>query len=344
MDLFVLILAIIGIGLVWAFSFTNGFQDGSTTAATLVASKAATPRQGLLLVASLGTLGTILGGSAVAFTITGLIDVDDPEMVLVITISALAGAIGWNIVTWYFGIPCSSTHSLVGGLVGAGVAVAGMGSVNWGWAELMQGELTGLIKVLVFLVVSVIFGLVGGFLLFKLTKWMLRGARRSINKHINQAQWLATSVFAFSNGANDSQKFLGLLILIMMASGLSSSETIPLTARLFIALAIALGTMIGGWRILKTLASKIFAITPIHSLDSQIISGTALTISTLAGAPISSTQVVSSSILGIGAADRPRYVRWSKARELVISWILTIPASALVAGLIGYTFDLFYAM
>lgn len=344
MDQLMLIIAVVGIGLVWIFSFTNGFQDGSTTAATLVASKAATPRQGLMLVAIFGILGTLLGGSAVAFTITGLIDVDDPEMVLVITLSALAGAIGWNMVTWYFGIPCSSTHSLVGGLVGAGVAVAGLESVNWGWTELMQGELTGLIKVLVFLVVSVIFGLVGGFLLFKLTKWMLRGARRSINKGINKAQWLATSVFAFSNGANDSQKFLGLLILIMMASGMSSNEEIPFSARLFIALAIAMGTMIGGRRILKTLASKIFSITPIHSLDSQIISGTALTISTLAGAPISSTQVVSSSILGIGAADRPRYVRWSKAKELIISWMITIPASALVAGLIGYTIQLFYDM
>jgi PiT family inorganic phosphate transporter len=342
MDQLMLLFALIGMGLIWAFSFTNGFQDGATTAATLVASKAATPRQGLFLVASLGALGTLLGGSAVAFTITGLIDVDDADAVMVITLSALAGAIAWNMVTWYFGIPCSTTQSLVGGLVGAGVAVAGVDSVNWGWSELMEGELTGLMLVIVFLVVSIFFGLLGGYLLFKLTKWMLRGAKRSINRRINQAQWLATSVFAFSNGANDSQKFLGLIILILISTGFTSTEEIPLWTRLFIALAIGLGTIIGGRRILKTLASKIYSIAPIHSLDSQIVSGTALTISTVIGAPISSTQVVSSSILGIGAADRPRYVRWAKANELVVSWLLTIPASALVSGLIGYAFDLFY--
>ena len=128
---------------------------------------------------------------------------------------------------------------------------------------------------------------------------------------------------------------------MLMSTGVSTSEDIPLWTRVFVALAIGLGTIIGGRRILKTLASKIFSITSIHSLDSQIISGTARTISTVVGAPISSTQVVSSSILGIGAADRPRYVRWSKGQELVVSWMLTIPASALVAGLIGYTMELF---
>ncbi|HSV42253.1 MAG TPA: inorganic phosphate transporter [Methanomassiliicoccales archaeon] len=334
MDLLTLSLAVVGLAVAIVFAFTNGFQDAATTAATMVASRSATPRQAIIMIAVMNGVGAMIGGSAVAFTIADLVDNADAQMSLVIMLSALLGAVTWNLITWYYGIPSSSTHGLVGGIIGAGVALAGTGSVNWGLDRLISSsmELVGVTKIVFYLLFSVMFGFVVGYLIYKLSKFLLRNAGKKVNRDLRRSQWVVAAIFALANGANDSQKQLGIMALIVLSAGMTATLDIPLWARALVALAMGLGTLAGGWRIMKTLGRQIFDIEPIHSLDSQIVSGTALVVSTIQGAPISSTQVVSSSILGIGAAVNPRKVRWGKGKEIAISWLITIPASAAIAG------------
>lgn len=336
MDVAIIAIAATGIILAIAFAFTNGFQDAATTAATMVSSRAATPRQAIVLIAAMNGIGAMIGGTAVAYTIAELVDVDDPNLTLVIMLSALLGAVIWNIITWYFGIPSSSTYGLVGGIVGAGVAVAGLGSISWGLDELINNaELVGVMKIVAFLIISVLFGLIGGYLAYKLSMLLLRNAKRSVNKTLKRSQWGVASIFALANGANDSQKQLGIIALILLSAGYATTIDIPLWARVGIAAAMTLGTMAGGWRVMKTVGSKLFDVQPIHSIDSQAVSGVAVIISTMEGAPISSTQVVSSSIIGIGAADNPKKVNWSKGKGILYAWGITLPASALIAGTVA---------
>lgn len=198
-------LALLTILLAFAFTFTNGFQDASSIAATFIASRSATPKAGILLVAVMSFFGTLLGGSAVAFTLAGLVSVTSGQKELIIILSALLTATAWNIVTGRIGLPASSTHSLVGGLVGAGMAAAGTGSILWGTGELLgpAHELAGVVKILVFLVLSLVIGFAGSFLMHKTTGILLRNARRTANRTIIGLNWCAAAVMAFANAAND---------------------------------------------------------------------------------------------------------------------------------------------
>lgn len=329
----ILLIAVV-MALTLFFAFTNGFQDASATVATMVACGAATPRTGVLYSALFGFAGALLGGSAVAFTIEGLISVEEPLLLLNILLAAVLSASGWNIITWRFGLPSSSTHALVGGLVGGGLAGAGADSIDWGISSLMSGELTGLVKVLLFLVLSVAIGFTAGYAVKKLSSAALRNAHRSINHPIRRSQYLTTAVLSFVHGANDGQKQMGVMTIALLAGGVITVQEIPLWVRLLTALALGVGTIGGGWKIMKTLGRKIFPIKPIDSLDSQIASFGTILLSTLAGAPISSTQVVASSVMGVGAGERLKMVQWSVGKHMVISWLLTIPASALLSALL----------
>lgn len=336
MDL-VLLLASVGVILAVGFAFTNGFQDAATAAATMVSSRAATPRQAIILISTMNGLGALIGGSAVAFTIAELVTGVEGTATVIVMFSALFGAIAWNIITWYYGIPSSSTYGLVGGIIGGGVAIAGTGGIAWGLTELTTSwHLVGVMKVMVYLLVSIGFGFVGGFILFRITRTLLRNARRSFNRTLNRSQWVVTAIFALANGANDSQKQLGMIALILLSAGTTSTLDIPLWARAAIAIAIAVGTLTGGWRVMKTVGSKLFVVQPVHSIDSQAVSGAAILISTIQGAPISSTQVVSSSILGIGASDNPRKVNWPKARNIMSAWMVTLPVVAAISGIVAF--------
>ncbi|OPY34647.1 MAG: Phosphate transporter family protein [Methanomassiliicoccales archaeon PtaU1.Bin124] len=337
MDIFVLILAYLGVAIAFGLAFTNGFQDAATTAATIVASRSATPRQAIVLISVMNGIGAIVGGSAVAFTIAELVRGSDGTATVVIMLSAMTGAVAWNLITWYYGIPSSSTYALIGGIIGAGIAVAGVGSISWGTSEFINAfQLVGVTKVVIFLIVSILFGLIGGYLVYKLSKILLRNAKRSINRTLQRTQWVAASIFALANGANDSQKQMGMIALIILSTGMTTTLDIPVWVRLGVAAAIAFGTLAGGWRVMRTVGSHLFEIKPIHSVDSQIVSGAAILISTFEGAPISSTQVVSTSILGIGAADNAKKVRWSKGIELLSTWTITLPAVALIAGTVAF--------
>ena len=316
-----------------AFCFTNGFQDASTIAATFIASRSATPRQGIIFVAAMDFIGALFGGSAVAFTISGLLALDTHAHLVPVLLAGVLAALTWNLLTWWMGLPSSSTHGLIGGLVGAGLAAGGVHGVHWGITGFLEPphEITGLAKIIVFLAVSVLLGFMAGYLMRKTTRILLRNAKRSVNRDIVRLNWLAAAVMAFTNGANDSQKQLGIIALVLLAAGLSPSLDIPLWARLGCAFLLGAGTLSGGWRIMATLGRKIFSIDPIHSFDSQVSSGSVLAVSTLAGAPVSSSHIISTSVIGVGAAENIRKVQWSVGRDIVLVMIVTIPSTIVLA-------------
>jgi PiT family inorganic phosphate transporter len=247
---------------------------------------------------------------------------------------ALVTAIAWNIITWKVGMPASSTHSLIGGLAGGGIAAAGTGSVFWGASELLgpAHELAGFVKILFFFVISVIIGFAGSYLMHRTSALLLRNARRTANRTIIGLNWCAAVAMAFANGANDPQKQMGMIAMVLFAAGLSATADVPMWARCACAVLIALGTISGGWRIMNTLGRRIFRIEPLHSFDSQFFSASSLALSTLAGAPVSSTQVITMSVLGVGAAENPKKVKWEVGRHIVTAMVITIPVTMLIAG------------
>jgi PiT family inorganic phosphate transporter len=329
-------IAAITVLLAFAFTFTNGFQDASSIAATFIASRSASPKYGIIFVAGVSLLGAILGGSAVAFTISGLLILPSDEQTLLVLLIGLLTATVWNLITWKFGLPSSSTHSLIGGLIGAGIAAAGISGIYWGLEEMVNPpyEITGLVKILFFFVISILIGFVGSFLMHKISSFLLRNAQRTANRTIVFCNWCAAAVMAFSNGANDSQKQLGIIALALFAAGLSTAAEVPLWARVTCAILLAIGTMSGGWRIMNTLGRRIFKIEPIHSFDSQFLSSSSLAISTFAGAPVSSTQVITMSVIGVGAAENPRKVKWSVGTHILVAMIITMPVSMVIAAVL----------
>lgn len=329
-----LILAAATVLLALAFAYTNGVQDASSTAATMVASGAASPRSAVVFGALMGLAGAMLGGSAVAFTMMQVVDVPPGLLLGEVMLAAVAGATLWNIFTWKRGLPASSTHSLVGGLVGAAAAGAGLGSVAWGIEEIASGELIGLSRIVLFLIVSVAAGFMGGYALRKVSALLLRPAKRTVTRNLRRAQWITTGLLAFAHGSNDSQKQMGVIVLALMSTGLLSTTDIPLWVRVSCAAMMAAGTLAGGWEIMKTLGRRIFPLRPLDSLDSQLTSASSLLASTVLGAPVSSTQVVASSVMGVGAAKNARMVQWGVGKHMVVSWFLTIPASATISALI----------
>jgi PiT family inorganic phosphate transporter len=290
----------------------------------------------MLLVAVMSFFGVLFGGSAVAFTLAGLVTVQSGPQELVVILAAMVTATAWNLVTGRIGLPSSSTHALVGGLVGAGIAAAGTGSVLWGTEELLgpSHELTGLAKIFAFLALSLLIGFSGSYLMHRATAVLLRNARRTANRTIIALNWCTVALMAFFNAANDSQKQLGLIAMVLVSSGLAAAPDVPFWARLAAAILLALGTISGGWRIMHTLGRKIFRIEPIHSFDSQVFSASSLALSTIAGAPVSSTQVITMSVLGVGAAENPRKIQWEAGRRILTAMMITIPVTMVIAGLL----------
>ena len=321
--------------LAFAFTFTNGFQDAATVAATFIASRSATPKAGILWITAMVFLGAIFGGSAVALTLAGLVSPGEGGQTVAVLFAALTAAISWNVLTWKHGLPSSSTHAIIGGLIGAALVSAGPGSVFWGWEELVTPPHTmvGLVKVLTFLVVSVLIGFLGSYGMRKGTAYLLRNRARSINRRIVQANWLVAAGMAFANGANDTQKQLGIIALVLATGGTGMVE-VPIWARFGCAALIAAGTIGGGWRIMHTVGHRIFRLEPIHSFDSQFFSGASIAISTLVGAPVSSTHIISTSVLGVGAAENPKKVTWRVGRNIVIAMLMTIPVTMGIGAMI----------
>ena len=330
------LLVILAVVIVLLFDYTNGFHDAANIIATVIASRAMQPMTAVIVVGFFEFLGPLLGGTAVANTIGKFVQLGDlPKLMsLTVLVSGLGGAITWNLVTWWKGIPSSSSHALVGGLIGAVMLAVGGDHVAWGLYELMHGHLTGVIKVLLALIISPIAGFAVGFGLHRFFALLFRASRPRLNKHLRWTQYLTAAGLAFSHGANDGQKSMGILTLVLLMGGYIQEFHVPFWVMLVCASALTLGIMTGGWRIVRTLGFAIYKVRPLHALGSQFTSASVIFSASLLGAPVSTTHVVASSIMGIGASEHPKAVRWGKAREIVTTWVITIPAAAFVSAII----------
>jgi PiT family inorganic phosphate transporter len=312
------------------FAFTNGFHDASNSIATLVATRAGRPGPALLLATACVLTGPFVVGSAVADTIAGLVAVEEDELLEVVT-AALLAALAWNLATWYRGLPSSSSHALVGGLTGAAVAAAGLGAVDWGGRD--GWRLAGVGGVLVALAISPLVGALAGLVALRVARRALRRGTRRFEGPVKNGQWLTSGLLALSQGANDAQKTVGAVAVVLLGGGATSSLDAPVWATLGAAGAMALGTALGGWRIVRTIGRRIYDLRALDGLSSQTGSAAVILGASIAGAPVSSTHVVASSVVGAGLG-RARFgrVRWAVVTEMGIAWATTLPATALLAA------------
>ena len=304
------------------FDFFNGFNDSANSVATMIASRAMSPRHALLMTAIAHLPGPFIFGLAVATTI-GHDVVADYANTMTVVWAALLGAISWNIITWLLGVPSSSSHAVIGGLIGAAI-------VGYGFDAIIPA---GLIKVLIVLFTSPIIGLIAGYVMMKLMLFLFRNATPKANIFFKKAQIITATALALSHGTNDSQKTMGLITMGLLASGAIPTFSVPIWVVAACTTAIALGTAVGGWRIIRTMGAKFYTIRPIHSFTSQLSSATIILGSALIGGPVSTSHIVSSTILSVGAGERLNKVRWGVMKQIIAAWLLTIPASAVVAGI-----------
>jgi PiT family inorganic phosphate transporter len=309
------------IGLALAFDFLNGFHDSSNIVATMIASRALSGRQALTITAIAEFVGPFLFGVAVATTI-GHEVLHGDEIRLSVVIAALIAAITWNLFTWRLGIPSSSSHALVGGLMGAAIIESGFGVV----------KMTGLGKALLALAISPPAGLLTGYLVTKLILFLARAASPKINSFFKRGQIVTAIALALSHGTNDAQKTMGIITLGLVTAGLAPTFHVPAWVIAVCAAAIAAGTATGGWRLIKTLGGKFYKIRPMHGFNTQGASAAVIIAAALLGGPVSTTQVVSSAIMGVGSAERLSKVRWGAAGQIAIAWLTTIPVTALLAA------------
>jgi PiT family inorganic phosphate transporter len=321
---------VVAVCLAFAFALTNGFHDASNAIATLVATRAARPLSALLLASVFNLLGPLLLGAAVANTIAGIVDVPADDTVAVVGAGLLA-ATAWNLGTWSRGLPSSSAHALVGGLVGAALVEGGLDAVNWGGFDGWRP--VGVLGTLVALALSPLAGALVAYVLIRLLTAVLRRATRRLRAPVNAGQWASSSALAFAHGANDAQKAVGVIAVLLLATGRTTTLSAPLWAVVGSAAALTLGTALGGWRIVKTIGRRIYRLRPLDGFANQTGSAAVIIGASLVGAPVSTTHVVASSVVGIGAGRaRWRHVRWTIVREMLLAWVTTIPATALLAG------------
>jgi len=311
----------IAIALALLFDFLNGMRDSGNVVATMISSRAFDPRTALGVAALSELLGPFLLGVVVARTIGDEI-VQSRVLTLNVIIAALLGAIIWNLVTWYFGLPGSSSHALIGGIVGAVLIGPGISAIKTG----------GLYKVLIALFVFPLFGFVVGFVITRLIYFLARGASPRVNGFFKRSQLLTGIVLAFSQGTNDAQKTMGIIALSLVISGVLPSFQVPFWVIAVSAVTIALGTSLGGWRIIRTLGGKFYKIRPLHGFSTQLSSASVVLVASLFGLPLSTSQVVSSAIVGVGSSERISKVRWSVVEDIFSSWLITIPVSGLLAA------------
>jgi PiT family inorganic phosphate transporter len=312
---------LIVIALALIFDFLNGMRDASNIVATMISSRAFSPGTALGIATVAEFLGPFLFGVTVARTIGDEI-VQSSVLTLEVIAAALIGAILWNLITWYFGIPGSSSHALIGGMVGAVWVGASLGAIKFG----------GLGKVLIALITSPLIGFMMGFLVTRLIYFLVRGASPKVNTLFKKSQLVTALALAFSHGTNDAQKTMGIITLSLVIGGVLPAFQVPFWVIAVSAAAIAIGTSLGGWRLIRTLGGKFYKIRPLHSFATQLSSASVILAASFFGAPVSTSQVVSSAIIGVGTAERASKVRWSVAEDIMTAWLITIPASGLLAA------------
>jgi PiT family inorganic phosphate transporter len=304
------------------FDYINGFHDTANAIATSVATRALHPRHAILMATAFNFIGAF-AGTAVAKTIgAGL--VDETTTTQAVVAAALIGAITWNLITWWFGLPSSSSHALIGGLLGATIIAAGVGAL----------DVDGIVnRVLIPMISSPLIGFLGAFLLMLALYWIFRNAKRKPMARIfRRLQVVSAGYMAFSHGSNDAQKTMGIITLALFAAGAIPTIDVPFWVIVVSATALSLGTAVGGWRIMHTMGHRVVKLEPVHGFAAETTAATVLIGTAQLGMPVSTTHVISSAIMGVGSARGPKGVRWGVARRILLAWVITIPMAGIVAA------------
>jgi inorganic phosphate transporter, PiT family len=331
----ILIIFIIFIALV--FDFTNGFHDSANSISTVVSTKVLSPRNAVAFAAFFNFVAVFGFGVAVANTISKTIKLDFVPVNAIpwIILSALLGAIIWNIITWIIGLPTSSSHALIGGLMGAGISAAGIAAIQWSTIEL----------VLAFMILSPLIGLSVGFAFMAVVLWLTRSSPKiTADSYFKKLQLCSAAAYSFSHGTNDAQKTMGIITPLLFSIGYYGATVsaehlpMPLWVILICYAAIALGTLSGGWRIVKTMGYKITRLRPVHGFAAETASAGTIIGASALGIPVSTTQIICASIMGVGSTTGTSAVKWGVARSIMWAWILTIPISAIIGFSVFYGF------
>jgi PiT family inorganic phosphate transporter len=316
----------IAVLLALGFAATNGLHDASNAIATLVATRAARPSQAIVLATVFNLLGPLLVGAAVADTIGGIVTVS-PSAAIAVIGSGLAAATVWNLGTWRLGLPSSSGHALVGGLVGAALIEGGAGAVYWGGLDGLHP--VGVFGTLIALAISPVLGGLGALVAIRALRRAARRATSRWHGSVQGGQWVTSAALSFSHGANDAQKSVGVVAALLLADGRIDSLSPPTWVIVSCSIALTAGTALGGWRIIRTVGRRIYRIHPLEGLSSQTASASVIFGASLLGGPVSTSQVVASSVVGIGAGRRRlHHVNWAIVRQIGLAWLFTLPASA----------------
>ena len=318
-------LIILVVVLALTFDFINGFHDTANAIATCVSTRAIRPGVAIVGTAILNFLGAMIS-TGVAKTIGGDIVTSASMINEVIIVAGLSGAIIWNLVTWWFGMPSSSSHALIGGIIGAVIISVGVSALN-GW---------GILKIVLSLIISPVAAMAVGYVLMKIVFAICHSYKPAkVNLTANRLQIISAALMAFSHGSNDAQKSMGIITLALLSGGFIGSLEVPDIVKLLCAAAMACGTSVGGWKIIRTVGGKIFKMHPIHGFAADLNSSLVIFSATMLHLPVSTTHVVSGSIMGVGSAERVKAVHWDVARQMVTAWVMTIPCTALM-GAISY--------
>ena len=316
-------LIILVVVLALTFDFINGFHDTANAIATCVSTRAMRPGVAIIGTAILNFLGAMIS-TGVAKTIGGDIVTSASMINEVIIVAGLIGAIVWNLVTWWFGMPSSSSHALIGGIIGAVIISVGVSALN-GW---------GILKIVLSLVISPVAAMLIGYILMKIVFAICHSYKPAkVNLTANRLQVISAALMAFSHGSNDAQKSMGIITLALLSGGFIGTLEVPDIVKLLCAAAMAAGTSVGGWKIIRTVGGKIFKMHPIHGFTADLNSSLVIFSATLLHLPVSTTHVVSGSIMGVGSAERVKAVHWDVARQMVTAWVMTIPCTALMGAL-----------
>lgn len=326
MDTLFVLTVLIVIGAL-AFDFINGFHDTANSIATAVSTKALTPRRAIILAATMNFVGA-MAFTGVAKTITK--DIVDPfalENGSLVILAALIAGIAWNLITWYYGIPSSSSHAIIGSIAGAAIAASGLGALN----------VNGFGKILQALILSPILAFGAGFIVYSIFKVVFKNNNLpKTNKRFRYFQIATAALQSFTHGTNDAQKAMGIITMALMANGYAQTSDIPFWVQLSCAIAMGLGTSVGGWKIIKTVGGKIMKIRPVNGVAADLTGASVIFGATAIGLPVSTTHVISSSILGVGSAHRIKGVKWGTAQRMLITWVITLPISATLAAITFY--------
>lgn len=332
MDTFLILTILVVIGAL-AFDFINGFHDTANAIATAVSTKALKPRQAIILAAVMNFVGAMTF-TGVAKTITK--DIVDPfklENGSVVILAALIAAITWNLITWYYGIPSSSSHAIIGSIAGAAIAAAGFGALNY----------QGFLKIIQALIISPVLAFIAGYIVYSIFKLIFKNYNLTkTNKGFRIFQIFTAALQSYTHGTNDAQKAMGIITMALIANNYVTTTDIPMWVQVSCALAMGLGTSVGGWKIIKTVGGRIMKIRPVNGAAADLTSAAIIFGATYIHLPVSTTHVITSSILGVGAAHRVKGVKWGTAQRMLITWFITLPISASLAAIMYLLLNLIF--